>query len=268
MTTLADLGANVDHAALAYKQMAPTYEAFTAMDDYDRWVDLIEELAAHCGIATGRALDIATGTGKVAGRLSNRGWNVTASDISDDMLAIAARNPNMQGVALHQADMRVLPDLGVFDLVTCIDDAINYILSWSDLVEVLTQMKLALRTNGVAVFDVNTLRTYQTFYATTTTVRNQHAVMVWIGHNQSDFSSGDVAKASLEIFTRGDTGWNRSTAEHTQKHYSISDVTAAIARAGLELVMVRALGTTGYLEQPNSPGTQHKHLFLVRYDGS
>lgn len=262
--TSTGLDSELDHAALTYQHMASLYEAFTADDNYDRWVDLIEELAAAAGVRGGDAFDVATGTGKVAARLVGRGWNVTASDLSSEMLSIAARNPLLQGVDLHEADMRCLPNVGTFDLITCIDDAVNYLLSIDDLVKSLNQMKCALKTGGVVVFDVNTIHTYRTFYASTTTVVNPNDFMVWIGHNAPTFRTGEIARANLEIFSKQRFSWTRTTLKHTQRHYSETDVAKAIKDAGLEFVSVSALGTTGYLEPLNSPETQHKHIFVAR----
>lgn len=65
-----------------------------------------------------RVLDIATGSGRVAGQATARGASVTAVDIAGRMIALAARlHP---GCAFHQADAESLPFAdSSFDAVTC-----------------------------------------------------------------------------------------------------------------------------------------------------
>jgi SAM-dependent methyltransferase len=70
-------------------------------------------------------LDVACGTGKSFRPLLRRGYEVTGCDISPPMLEQAPAGA--PGVRLVPADMRALPDLGAFDLVTCLDDALNYL---------------------------------------------------------------------------------------------------------------------------------------------
>ncbi|MBC8104268.1 MAG: class I SAM-dependent methyltransferase [Cytophagales bacterium] len=58
-------------------------------------------LAAVEGRVPGRALDICTGQGRNAVFLAIRGWDVTALDISDEGLRVAAGSANRAGVALQ-----------------------------------------------------------------------------------------------------------------------------------------------------------------------
>ena len=62
---------------------------------------------------------------------------------------------------VHVADMRRLPVFGEFDLITCIDDAINHLL---DPGEVSTRSPACAKTSpraGCSIFDVNTLAAYR-----------------------------------------------------------------------------------------------------------
>ena len=57
-----------------------------------------------------------------------RGWEVTACDISAAMVELARAKVG-DAAELSVADMRELPSFGEFDLVWCLDDAVNYLLS-------------------------------------------------------------------------------------------------------------------------------------------
>lgn len=62
---------------------------------------------------------------------------------------------------LVQADMRSLGSLGAFDLITCLDDALNYLLGPGDLEAALAGIRSHLRPAGIAVWDVNTRAMYR-----------------------------------------------------------------------------------------------------------
>jgi 2-polyprenyl-3-methyl-5-hydroxy-6-metoxy-1,4-benzoquinol methylase len=72
------------------------------------------------GLAPGRALDLACGSGRNAVWLAERGWRVTAVDFSDVALAEARRSACERGVEVEwvEADVRDYePSPGTFDLV-------------------------------------------------------------------------------------------------------------------------------------------------------
>jgi len=100
----------------------------------------------------GRALDVACGTGKSALPLVERGYELTACDSSAGMLA-RARRALPESVELFQADMRELPAIGSFDLITCLDDAVNYLPGDDDLARALASMAELLAPGGLIVFD-------------------------------------------------------------------------------------------------------------------
>src|SRR4051812_5469915 len=117
-----------DQALSAYDALAPHYDAFTAGYDYERWLDALEELAREHGLRGRRLLDVACGTGKSFLPMLERCYDVVACDLSPGMVA-RAREKASGDVELFVADMRELPRVGSFDLITCLDDAVNYLTS-------------------------------------------------------------------------------------------------------------------------------------------
>src|ERR1700760_4480240 len=120
------------HARSAYDALAPYYDEFTAHHDYEGWTATLESLARAAGLSGRRLLDVACGTGKSFLPFLARGYTVTACDISPAMVERAAAKAGGR-VELHVADMRELPRLGAFDLVTVLDDALNYLLDAAEL---------------------------------------------------------------------------------------------------------------------------------------
>jgi len=185
-------------AEIAYEAIAPVYDEFTAHHDYDLWLgQLMPKLERH-GIPGRRLLDVACGTGKSFIPMLEKGWEVTACDISPKMVAIA-REKVGDRAALSVADMRNLPVLGEFDVVFCLDDAVNYLLSGEELEQALTGMRRNLGPGGLLMFDVNTLEAYQTFFAEEVVVERDGLRMIWKGRSSPDAEPGTTAEASFEV---------------------------------------------------------------------
>src|SRR4029077_16232734 len=133
-------GGSSRDAETAFEAMAPVYDDFTAHHDYELWLgNLLPRLEAH-GLPGRRLLDVACGTGKSFIPMLEWGWEVTACDISGSMIE-QAREKVGGNVELRVADMRELPRYGEFDLVLCLDDAINYQLTLDELEQTLRSLQ-------------------------------------------------------------------------------------------------------------------------------
>src|SRR5688500_19119565 len=115
-------------ARRAYDAIAPGYDLLTAGYAHELWLAALEALAMDHGLRGRRVLDVACGTGKSFLPLLDRGYAVTACDVSAAMAARAQAKAGDRARVLV-ADMRALPLLGAFDLVTCLDDAPNHLRS-------------------------------------------------------------------------------------------------------------------------------------------
>jgi SAM-dependent methyltransferase len=246
-----------EHARAAYDVFAPHYDDFTAHHDYGHWTTTLEKLACACGLRGRRLLDVACGTGKSFLPFLDRGYEVTACDISPGMVQAAAAKAGDRA-RLEVCDMRALPRFGAFDLVCCLDDAINYLLSADELVATFAGLARNLAQGGVVVFDANSLRTYRTFFASKTVLVSDERVLVWDGHATDTFAAADLAQATLEALNRRDDGgWWRERSVHHQRHHPRATVERAQRQAGLDPVAVRGMRldgsvTEGFDEQENS----------------
>jgi SAM-dependent methyltransferase len=224
-------------AAVAYEAFAPFYDRFTAHHDYELWTGGLLRLAREHGLSGNRVLDAGCGTGKSFLPLLERGFQVTACDHSDAMLAVAASKVGTQ-VALHRQDLRALDQLGEFDLITCLDDVANYLTEPGDLAEALEGLARNLRPGGLLLFDANTVATYRGFFAETAVVEEPGLVMIWRGLADDRFAPGDLARAELDIFSENGAGWQRTQSRHEQRHHPRATVERCIRGAGLRCVAV------------------------------
>jgi ubiquinone/menaquinone biosynthesis C-methylase UbiE len=251
-------------AEIAYEAIAPVYDDFTAHHDYEMWLgNLLPELQRH-GLKGNRLLDVACGTGKSFIPMLKRGWEVTACDISAAMVELA-RGKVGDAAALSVADMRELPVFGEFDLVWCLDDAVNYLLSGAELEQALTGMRRNLGPGGLLMFDVNTLNTYRSFFAREVVVERDGRRLVWKGRSTPDAEPGAISEASFEVLPlEGEDGPRIAPEMHRQRHFPEAEVLAGLEAAGLECLEIFGHGEDAVLRQPLDDDVHSKAVYICR----
>lgn len=250
-------------ASQEYDAFAPFYDDFTSGSDYEAWTRQVLELARRLGLRGRTLLDLACGTGKSFIPFLSRGFEVTGCDVSGAMLGQAARKA--PDATLVCADLRELGRIGRFDLVTCFDDSLNYLLEEADLARALTSIAANLSPTGIALFDLNTLHAYRTTFARDSVVVHDGTVFVWRGESAADAPPGCRASAEIDIFNRRDGAlYERVCTRHVQRHYSRERVTALLAGAGLECLAVHGAGEDGSLETELDETRHLKVLYAAR----
>jgi SAM-dependent methyltransferase len=252
-----------DHAALAYDCLAPYYDAFTSGYAHEEWLESIERWTIRLRLTGKRALDLACGTGRSAAPLLARGYSVTGCDISEAMVREAQRSFPEHAQSFVVADMRELPPLGEFDLVLCLDDAVNYLLSAEDLEATFRRVGEVLAPEGMFVFDVNSLATYRSSFAQALVREDEGLYFSWRGETPPALPPGELASASVEVFARRDDGlWERRTSRHLQRHHPTEVVERALERAGLRCRAIAGQRPGGQLEEGPD---EERHIKLVYF---
>lgn len=260
-----DLGENRPQwAEIAYEAIAPAYDDFTAHHNYDLWLgELMPKLERH-EIPGKRLLDVACGTGKSFIPMLETGWEVTACDISPAMVALAREKVGEQ-VELSVADMRELPLYGEFDVVFCLDDAVNYLLSTEELERSLGGMRRNLGPGGLLMFDVNTLETYRTFFAEEVVVERAGKRMIWKGRSSPDAPPSSIAEASFEVEPTDDAGGPAIPPElHRERHFPEAEIRAAMEAVGLECLDVYGHHHDAIPKQPLDEVAHAKAVYISR----
>jgi SAM-dependent methyltransferase len=251
-------------AEVAYQAIAPVYDDFTAHHDYEMWLgNLLPELERH-GLHGERLLDVACGTGKSFIPMLDRGWKVTACDISPAMAELARAKVG-KAAELSVADMRDLPTFGQFDLVWCLDDAINYLLGGEELEQALRSMRRNLGPDGLLMFDVNTLQSYRTFFAEEVVLERDGRRLVWKGRSTPDAEPGSISEASFEVLPpEGEDSPLIPAEMHRQRHFPEAEVLARLEAAGFECLEVFGHGHDAVLKQPLRDEVHSKAVYIGR----
>jgi SAM-dependent methyltransferase len=246
-------------ALLAYERLAPVYDDFTDGYDHDAWIDALEQIARNHGASGPRVLDVACGTGKSFAPLIERGYDVWACDISPAMIERARRCADIDPDRVLVADMRALPELGAFELVTCLDDAVNYLLDVEDLVAAFASVARLLAPDGIYLFDTNTLATYRAGFATDATFERPLAAAVWRGETTEPIRAGALCSAAIEL-TSDDGG---AISRHVQRHHPEPTIRHALTSAGLACRAVLGQSTGGVLHEDADEDAHTKLVYVA-----
>lgn len=235
-------------ALRAYEALAPTYDAYASDGGHERWLATLEAIAQEHDPPGRRLLDVACGTGRSAAPMIARGYDVSACDLSPAMVRQAARRLADAGGYrnLAVADMRALPDWGEFDLVTCLCDAVNYLLDLDELDAAFASTAAHLRPGGLYIFDVNSLRTYRTVFSRDAAVDVGEVRFRWCGESAAETPDGIYA-SRLESHSATE----HATSVHVQRHWPLDVIRQRLERAGLQ--WVTALGQADGIVMSASP---------------
>jgi SAM-dependent methyltransferase len=267
MTDVVTEGRGGDWAKQAFEAMAPDYDDFTAHYEYEFWTGQLLEILKQDGLQGRRLLDAGCGTGKSFLPLLARGWKITGYDISASMLERAEQKGG-KGVRLEVADMRKMPRFGEFDLVWALDDAINYLLSFEELLLALSGFHGNLAATGLLLFDVNELPLYHALSAESIEVERDGRRLVWQGTEMGSVEDGSICEFScFEAKGAADASQPAEKSRlsiHRQRYFSEAEILAAIDQAGLECLSVYGQSTDGIPRRPLNDEIHTKAIYVAR----
>ncbi len=139
-----------------FTALAAVYDAIMADVEYDHWADFVLTYARDGGLDLSKAsaLDLACGTGGFTHELLSAGLEVMGLDYSAAMLKEARKR--ISDAEFVQGDLRTFELGRHFDLITCVFDSLNNLLTLPDLQAALSQAHKHLKAGGLFAFDVNT----------------------------------------------------------------------------------------------------------------
>jgi SAM-dependent methyltransferase len=252
-----------DLALAAYEVLAPFYDDFTAGYAHEPWLAKIDRLLQDFGVPGRRVLDVACGTGKSSLPLLERGYEVTACDLSPRMVEAARRRVCLPPERVFVADMRRLPRLPAFDAVTALDDAVNYLTTSGDVKAAFSAVRGVLRPGGLFVFDVNSLSTYLNSFTGESSRQCDGLVFHWRGKRPRSPEPGALFSATIEVIPPADRG-QPATSRHVQRHYDVRALRTLLTEAGLQTLEVFGQSTGARLSTPADESRHSKLLFVAQ----
>ena len=221
----------------AYKALAFSYDRLTNDVDYAAVVDFYEQILEKEDIKPRTAVDLACGTGSVAMLLAEKGLQVTAVDLSEDMLTVASQKAmdmeNPPRFICQSLQQLHLPR-GV-DLAVCALDSLDYITDPNDCAQAIKRIYKALNPGGIFIFDVNTPEKLQAMDGQVFLDEDEDVYCVWRGEFEEETN---ICSYGMDLFQRVGDVWHRSFEEHREYAYSQEQLTAYLKDAGFTHIAV------------------------------
>ena len=222
-----------------YQALAASYDELTVDVGYLRRADYLERQFRKSPIPVRTVLDLACGTGTMACLLAQRGYEVTATDASEEMLTQAmtkaAALPGQPPLFLRQTMPR-LRLLEPVDAAICTLDAINYLTRPRELQETFRRVYRWLKPGGRFLFDVNTPYKLRRMDRQMYMDETEESLCVW----RTFFSEKrQVCTYQVDLFSlRPDGAWDRSFEEHRERAWTGEELRQTLAEAGFTNVKV------------------------------
>lgn len=224
----------------SYGDFAYYYDMLTENVDYSQRCEYICTLLAENGVSEGILLDLACGTGTLSLLLSEKGYDVIATDASEEMLSQAQEKKFQSGedVIFLCQKMQELDLFGTIKGAVCTLDSINHLTDKKDVKETFRRVSLFMEDRGVFIFDVNTPYKHRSILADNTFVYDLDEVYcVW--QNTTDESL--LTRVSLDIFEKDEDDeetYYRYSEEFFEKGYEISELREILEEFSFEVTAV------------------------------
>lgn len=249
-TALSSTEQGADPSAIYGEGFAAVYKTSRYAVFSQRLAKLAVALIARHGSPGRDLLDLACGAGAGTVVLARAGFNVSATDGSAVMIRCTAERAQAHeiDVCLQHQDMRDIALPYRVDIVTCLFDALNYILREEELERVFSGVAQMLRQDGLFIFDMNTPHGLATRWGTKDIVATNRADIFEVNQNRYDTkvctntTTTTVFVREPEIDASETSGvFRRYTEVHRERGYPIETITTLLSDAGLKVLSIEEL---------------------------
>jgi ubiquinone/menaquinone biosynthesis C-methylase UbiE len=220
----------------SYRRFAEAYDWEGSLDFSRRAFRRVVAVCRQRGLRPGRHLDLGCGTGTLAIRMAEAGWEAISLDLSEAMLAKAKQKTcdAGQAVAFVQQDMRQIRVPEPVTLVTAFYDTVNHLLFAEDVEATFRGVARALLPDGVFVFDVNTEATFRQIWGGYTHfIDSPDASTVYQTSYDADTR---LAKGLLTGFLRRGHAFEKFQEEIVERYWPPEDIEGYLAGAGFRSI--------------------------------
>lgn len=227
-----------------YDALARSYDGLMADAAYRRRAAFLRRMLRGSAIPVKTVLDLACGTGTISCLLAERGYQVIATDGSEEMLTQAAAKAaalERPPLFLHQ-EMPRLRLMEPVDAAVSTLDSLNYLTGEKALRETLRRVGRWLKPGGLFLLDVNTPWKLRRMDGQIYMDETEESFCVW----RTFFSEKtQICTYQVDLFQLLPDGtWERSCEEHRERAWTQEQLRSFLAEAGFGSVTVMGDLTT------------------------
>lgn len=223
---------------MIYTTFAKLYDELMDPEMYEQWFLFAKK---HLSLDD-RILELACGSGRLAVRLAQAGYQVEGFDLSDEMLALAANHADdaQVNLPLYQGDMCDLSGLAKYDKITCFADSFCYLPDQNTLKKAFKQAFDHLNDQGQLLFDVITPFQTDTVYpGYMYNYTDEKQAFVWTSY-EGAFEHSVEHELTFFIWNPQLNAYERLEELHHERTYVLKEYMSLLAEAGFKQVKVSA----------------------------
>jgi SAM-dependent methyltransferase len=211
--------------------------------NYPSWVAYIEKIIALSQVKESTILDLACGTGVCLELWQSKGYKVIGLDRSMSMLQVCRGKIRGNGPALLiNGDMRNFSLGRKMPVITCLYDSLNYLLAEADLLRCFQRVHDALRSDGVFIFDMNTVHSLRDEWGNNTFQRRDEGLFsVW---SNSFNPNLNISSLSITLHVRRNGQETVFGEFHQERGYPLSVINDLLEEVGFRCSLYRHLTFT------------------------
>ena len=216
----------------SYDALAASYDGLMADGIYRRRADYLEKLFQKSAIPVRTVLDLACGTGTIACLLAAKGYDVTATDLSEEMLTQGMN----KAAALERPPFFLLQSMPKLHLLEPVDaavstlDSLNYLTREKDIRETFRRVFRYLKPGGSFIFDVNTPYKLRRMDGQVYLDETEDSYCVW----RTFYAPGrKICTYQVDLFRLNANGsWDRAFEEHRERAWGREELETYLTEAG------------------------------------
>lgn len=247
-----------------YYALALVYDRLNAEIDYSAWADYIDrKIKTHSKIETSLVLDLCCGTGSMTVELDKRGYDMTAVDLSPEMLDIAREKAAAKGRAENILflcqDMREFELYGTVQAVVSCLDSLNHLDGESDLDKVFALVRNYLESGGIFCFDLNSEYKFENIYSDNAYVLEDEGI--YCGWQNAYDRESRICEFYTSIFTENEDGsYERYDDFEREYCFTRECVKKLLEKHGFEIISVES-GIDG---APVTPASERLYYTVIK----
>lgn len=218
----------------SYTWLADSYDLLTTDVDYPRWADYIEWHFSRQPGPVRRVVELACGTGSLTRILAQRGYEMTAVDLSADMLSVADQKCGGLPVLFLCQDMSRLALMEQADAMICCLDSVNYVTRPGALRRAFQRVYRYLRPGGLFLFDAKTPQALEEADGQVYLDETEEVYCVWRGEYSP---RRRICGYGIDLFRRRPDGtWDRGGEYHEEYAYTPEELEEHLRQAGFQQI--------------------------------
>jgi SAM-dependent methyltransferase len=240
---------------MTYQRFAHVYDRLMTdipYADYVEWIKGSAPVQSHPQL-----LDIGCGTGTLSLLFHEAGYQVTGTDLSEEMLSVAQERfmAAKADIPLVAQSMHELEGFSGFDIAVIAIDSLNYLQEQEDVEATFKHVYEALRTGGYLFFDVHSVyKADHLFLDGPFVYDHEELSYIWFTEEGEDPHS---VYHDLTFFIKQPNGlFERFEESHYQRTFPFSTYVQWLKEAGFSEVTVTADWAN------TAPGPTSERIFI------